>query len=149
MNFGAGMTQGGFEHVAAYLGQLDISAFDPKAPPPKTPAFWDIVNANRTPEDAELADVIDALGNPDALTPKQLIAAASGEAAEWLTDRKNRRALPHRLERCGYISVQNNMSKDGYWVIKGTRQPVYARRDLQRRISGSQPRSWPSSMKPT
>ena len=122
--------QGGFEHVAAYLGQLDISAFDPKAPPPKTSAFWDIVNANRTPEDAELADVIDALGNPDALTPKQLIAAASGEAAEWLMDRKNRRALPHRLERCGYISVHNNMSKDGYWVIKGTRQPVYARRDL-------------------
>ena len=38
---------GGFEHVAAYLTELDLSAFDPKAPPPKTPAFWDIVNANR------------------------------------------------------------------------------------------------------
>ena len=34
---------------------------DPKAPPPKTPAFWDIVDASRAPEDAELADVIDAL----------------------------------------------------------------------------------------
>ena len=32
------MTTGGFEHVAAYLGELDISGFDPKAPPPKTPA---------------------------------------------------------------------------------------------------------------
>ena len=37
---------GGFEHVAAYLAELDLSAFDPKAPPPKTAAFWDIVNAN-------------------------------------------------------------------------------------------------------
>ena len=38
---------GGFEHVAAYLTELDLSDFDPKAPPPKTAAFWDIVNANR------------------------------------------------------------------------------------------------------
>ncbi len=48
--------KGGDRHVAAYLAELDISSFDPKAPPPKTPAFWDIVDANRSPEDAELAD---------------------------------------------------------------------------------------------
>jgi Family of unknown function (DUF5906) len=41
----------GYGHVAAYLADLDISEFDPKAPPPKTPAFWDIVDANRVPED--------------------------------------------------------------------------------------------------
>ena len=40
----------GIYHVAAYLAQLDISTFDPKAPPPKTPAFWDIVAANRRPK---------------------------------------------------------------------------------------------------
>ena len=74
---------GGFEHVAAYLAEFDLSGFDPKAPPPQTPAFWEIVSANRPPEDAELADVIDAIGNPDALTIKQLIAAASGAVAEW------------------------------------------------------------------
>ena len=44
---------GGFGHVTAYLAQLDISEFDPKAPPPKTPAFWAIVDASRAPEDAE------------------------------------------------------------------------------------------------
>ena len=38
---------GGFGHVAAYLAQLDLSGFDPKAPPPKTAAFWAIVDANR------------------------------------------------------------------------------------------------------
>jgi hypothetical protein len=31
--------RGGYCHVAAYLSELDISSFDPKAPPPKTPAF--------------------------------------------------------------------------------------------------------------
>ncbi len=50
------------------ISPSSISPFDPKAPPPKTPAFWDIVDANRAPEDAELADVLDELGNPDAVT---------------------------------------------------------------------------------
>ena len=59
---------GGNEHVAAYLAKLDISGFDPKAPPPKTQAFWEIANANRAPEDAELADVLDDLGRPDVVT---------------------------------------------------------------------------------
>ena len=53
--------RGGDRHVAAYLAALDLTGWDPKAPPPKTPAFWDIVDASRAPEDAELADVIDAL----------------------------------------------------------------------------------------
>ena len=52
---------GGTAHVAAYLAGLDLSGFDPKAPPRKTEAFWDIVTANRAPEDAELSDVLDAL----------------------------------------------------------------------------------------
>jgi hypothetical protein len=120
----------GFGHVAAYLAELDISAFDPKAPPPKTPAFWAIVSASTAPEDAGLADAIDALGNPDVLTVKQLTAVAMGESAEWLTDRRNRRALPHRLERCGYVSVRNPNAGDGLWKIKGARQAVYAKASL-------------------
>ena len=51
---------------------------------------------------------------------------ASGAIAEWLSEHKNRRTVPHRLERCGYISVKNPDAKDGYWKI-GTRQPVYAK----------------------
>jgi hypothetical protein len=120
----------GFAHVAAYLTELDISAFDPKAPPPKTPAFWDIVNASTAPEDAELADVIDALGNPDALHLKLLVAAATGDIAEWLMNRKNRRAIPHRLERCGYVSVRNPEAEDGLWKIDGARQAIYAKSAL-------------------
>src|ERR1700736_4912040 len=64
---------GGYGHVAAYLASLDISGFDPKAPPPKTPAFWDIVDANRVPEDAELLAVLDEGSPRDGPDPATLI----------------------------------------------------------------------------
>jgi hypothetical protein len=120
---------GGFEHVAAYLTEFDISGFDPKAPPPQTPAWWDIVNANSAPEDAELADAIDVLSRPKALTIKQLIAVAKGSLAEWLSERRSRRAIPHRLERCGYVAVRSD-AKDGRWIIGGCRQVIYASSEL-------------------
>jgi hypothetical protein len=125
---------GGFRHVAAYLAQLDISGFDAKAPPPKTEAFWDIVNASRPSEDAELADILDRLGNPDATTLKKVIAAADAAGREdfknWLSDRRNRRVIPHRFEACGYAPIRNPDRKTGVWVIDGERQVVYTKRVL-------------------
>ena len=111
------------------ISASSISAFDPKTPPPQTPACWDIVNTSQAPEDAELADVIDALDNPDVMTLAS-IAAANGGIAEWLLDRRNRRALPHRLERCDYVSVRNPYAKDGLWKLKGARQVIYAKATL-------------------
>ena len=96
---------GGFGHVVAYLSELDLSKFDPKAPPPKTAAFWDIVSSNSAPEDSELTDVIEALDNPDAVTLAVLIDQATtkgNEAADWLMDRRHRRSIPYRMERCGF-----------------------------------------------
>jgi hypothetical protein len=69
--------EGGLGHVAAYLAELDISAFEPKAPPPKTPAFWDIVDANRAPEDFGLADALDRI-SAALLTSPVLPARDSG-----------------------------------------------------------------------
>jgi hypothetical protein len=138
---------GGIAAIAAYLASLDISSFNPKAPPPKTEAFWAIVDANRAPEDAELADVIEALGNPNAFTLKQITEQASAMPATtmgfdenttqarnsfeaWIKDRKNRRQIPHRMEQCGYVPVRNTAAKDGLWVISGSRQVVYAKIEL-------------------
>jgi hypothetical protein len=131
---------GGDRHVAAYLAQLDISAFDPKAPPPKTAAFWDIVDANRAPEDAELADVLDRLANPDAASLSEIIRGAGGDFADWLTDRKNRRIIPHRLEACDYVPVRNPAATDGLWKVHGRRQVVYAKvgLPLRDRLSAAQ-----------
>jgi hypothetical protein len=128
------VAEGGLRHVAAYLAEYDLSDFDPKAPPPKTAAFYDIVDANRAPEDADLADVLDACKRPDAVTLTDLIEGARhtvpGEFVDWLTERKNRRAIPHRLETAGYVVVRNDSAKDGLWKIRGRRQVVYAKSTL-------------------
>ena len=124
---------GGIKHVAAYLAELDLSEFDPKAPPPKTQAFWAIVDAGRAPEDADLADLIDQMGAPEAFTLDKLKSLATGDFAEWIRDRKNRRVIPHRLENCEYIPVRNDASKDGLWKISGRRQVVYANATLSLR----------------
>jgi len=121
---------GGIEHVAAYLATLDLSGFDPKAPPPKTLAFWEIVDASRAPEDAELADAIDLLGASAALTLAQIVARADGSFGEWLRDRRNNKRIPHRLEAIGYVAVRNNDAADGLWRVSTRRQVIYARAEL-------------------
>lgn len=125
--------RGGAEHVAAYLAELDLSGFDAKAPPPKTQAFWEIVDSSRAPEDAELADLLDKIHGDDAdqfkgtLTLAQLANwASSSPFGEWLRDRKNARRIPHRLEDCGYIAVRNTDATDGLWKVDGKRQVIYA-----------------------
>ena len=130
---------GGRADVAAYLATLDISDFNPKAAPPKTEAFWAIVDANRSPEDSELADAIDRLGKetrgpngqPEIIRPKvvtidKIAMVADGDFGLWIRDPKNRRAIPHRMEECGYSTVRNKNAKDGLWKISGRRQAVYA-----------------------
>jgi hypothetical protein len=124
---------GGNEHVAAYLALVDLSDFNPKAPPPKTDAFWEIVNSSRAPENAELADVIDRLGNPDILTISEVISRSSESFADWLQDRRNSRRIPHRLEDCGYVAVRNNHAKDGLWKVAGKRQAIYGKTSMTTR----------------
>ena len=121
---------GGDRHVAAYLAGLDISAFDPKAPPPKTPAFWDIVTASHAPESAELADALDKIGNPAVTTISEIANAASSDFSGWLLDRRNSRQIPHRLEDAGYVAFRNLGAKDGLWKLNGRRQVVYAKAEL-------------------
>jgi hypothetical protein len=68
---------------------------------------------------------------PDATTLIKITwAAGNKEIAGWLKDRKNRRLIPHRLEKCGYVPVRNDFAKDGLWKIGGARQVVYAKSAL-------------------
>jgi len=121
---------GGNAHVAAYLDALDLRNFDPKAPPEKTEAFWNIVDASRSPENSELEDLLDEMGRPDVVPLSNLIGRADDGLGEWIKDRKNRRAIPHRLEECGYVPVRNDTAKDGLWKIRGRREVVYGRTEL-------------------
>jgi hypothetical protein len=121
---------GGIWHVVAYLAAYDLRKFSAKAPPPKTEAWWAIVTSSMAPEDAELADVLDKLGNPKVVTLKEIIGKAAPDLYEYLMDRKNRRLIPHRMESCGYVTVRNSASKQGLWQIKGVRQVIYAQSGL-------------------
>ena len=144
---------GGLADVVAYLSEYDLSKFDPKAPPKKTDAFWQIVGVGTAPEEAELKDILDTLGaeekaldadgkpcGPVVTTLAKVLGKAEGDLFEWLNDRKNRRLIPHRLERCGYTPVRNDGAKDGLWVINRKRQTVYGRMDapLSERVKAAQ-----------
>jgi hypothetical protein len=138
--------EGGIGHVIAFLKERDLAAFNAKAPPPKTAGFYNIVAADCDEETGELLGAIDALGRevrdkaarsqdapferPEALTVGDLIGKAPG--ADWLTDRRQSRAVPHRLRRCGYERVLNPDAKGNYgmWFIGGKHVAIYARADL-------------------
>ena len=65
------------------------------------------------------------MGNPDATTLIRIVGYATGDFLGWISDRKNRRAIPHRLEKCGYVPVRNDDADNGLWVINGKR-PIRA-----------------------
>lgn len=125
----------GFKHVAAFLAMRTLTTFNPHAPPPKTAAFWDIVNSNRAPEDAELADALDRLrerygSEPDVVTIEDVVSASSPEFAAWLKDRRSSKAINHRMETAGYSRVVNDTAKDGQFKIGSKRVAVYGRASL-------------------
>src|SRR5262249_31403039 len=111
-----------------------------KAPPPKTDAFWEIVDSNRSPENAELADALDYLENPDVVTIAEVIGTGfaaqiiSSEFSECLKDRRNSRQIPHRFEEVGYAAVRNPDHKgEGRWVVGKKRCAIYAKKTLSKR----------------
>ena len=61
--------------------------------------------------------MIDTLGNPEALTIKQLIAAATGAVAEWLTERKNRRAFRIGLSAAAIAPFTTKLPKTVYGLL--------------------------------
>ena len=73
-------------------------------------AHPDPVRGGAAPEEAELADILDTLSKaemaldanggpcgPVVTTLAKVVAAAAGDLFEWLSDRRNRRVIPHKL----------------------------------------------------
>jgi hypothetical protein len=106
-----------------------------------------MIDIGRAPEEAELADALDLIGirQPDPKDPKRTVMVwpgattlkevkdvivPQGDFYNWLTDRKNRRAIPHRFEAVGYAAHRNPDTKDGLWKVGGERQVVYVKRKL-------------------
>lgn len=122
--------ENGFEHVTAFLATLDLTDFNPKAPPFKTPAFWAIVDANRPGEESEISDLLETIGNPPVVTLEWMGQCAQGDLQNFFRDRKNRASMRHRLDTAGYEPVRNDAATDGLWKIDGARRVVYARKDM-------------------
>lgn len=122
---------GGLAHCVAFLRGYDIEGWDCKAPPPKTAAFWEMVLADQPEETSELAGVIRHLSQPDAVTLDEVRAAASfvhPDFSAWAKERKNVKALAHRLEEAGYAVTKNDTSADGRWWIGSQNVNIYTRR---------------------
>jgi hypothetical protein len=135
--------ENGFAHVSAFLEKRDISAFNPKAAPKRNDAFYAALSASAPAEEGEMADVIDAMGKPDAFTIQMALNKALALApkdingkpdvnsfAFWLGDRRNRRKMPHRMEDNGYSPFRNKNVGDGAWRVDGKRQMIYVKSSL-------------------
>jgi TusA-related sulfurtransferase len=99
----------------------------------KTEAFLAIVAAGRASEDDDLADVLEIMGKPAALTLEQIAMKAANSNAQletWLNDPRSRKAIPHRMETAGYERVRNPDDAEGRWRIRGPKRTIYARADL-------------------
>jgi Family of unknown function (DUF5906) len=126
----------GAHAVADHLRALDLSSFNPKATPARTQAFWEMVNAMRSEEESEMADIIEILGKPKALIINDLIAAADVSGSRYsafvafLQERKNARLVVLRLEQCDYRRLANPDEAAGRWVVGGQRTGVYVRQEM-------------------
>jgi hypothetical protein len=112
--------------LTGYLASRDLSGFDAKRPPPKTAAWQRMVNMSRATEDAELADALERMGNPDAVTIAGVLSRAEPSLSDYLGEKRNSRNVYKRFEECGYVAVDNPDAKDGLWRIGGKKQVVYA-----------------------
>ena len=112
---------GGFADIAAYFRQYDLSRFDPYAAPLKTDAFWAVVGAHRPAQESELMDVLEQLGKPPAVTLDQIKTLSPPEIVVWMNEPKNHRAIPHRLEGCGYLPQQGCER----WLLARQRQATH------------------------
>jgi hypothetical protein len=121
---------GGYDHVHAYLLSLDLGEWDPKAPPPKTQAFWELVAAGRPQESGEIADLLETMGYPKATTVASLLIRADDDMRYYLMDRKNRKLIGNRMADIGYTALHNPDAKDGLWKVNGKRQVIYVQDNL-------------------
>jgi hypothetical protein len=130
--------ENGINDVVAFLQTYDLSKFDPKAQPPQTPGFWDMVNADRGDEQGALVDAIEKLNAQRAaankptnvLTISDLAAVAPG--LEGLRDLRARRKVGKQLAECGYVAVDNTNANLGLWLVGNQRQRIYVSDSLSR-----------------
>ena len=105
-----------------------LTQWSPTRPPPQTEWFHEIASASTAPEDADLFEAIEKLGDPDVVTVTQIEKVASTDLGNFLQEPKNRMAIPYRFDSCGYVKVINPDQKGGRWFVAGKIKLFTARR---------------------
>lgn len=137
--------EGGNNNVAAFLAGYDLSNFDPKAPPPKTPGFHRVIAGGSSPVSAEMADIIEEMGDPAVVVIQDIVDTSSKMTSKfetmsggiasnlglWLNDTRNATKIPRLMNEAGYVKVLTETGQ-GQWRIKGKRTIVYGRKELSR-----------------
>jgi hypothetical protein len=122
---------GGKDAVAHYLMTLPLDEAFPKAPPPKTAAWHEIVNAYTNPEKSKLADILEGMGDPPAVTVNE-VGKLGRDVLDWF-GASERNAIPAQFEDVGYVHQPNPNVKRGMWQVGDKRRPVtiYVRAKLK------------------
>jgi hypothetical protein len=115
-------SNGGNDAVAHYLMNLPLDEAFPKAPPPKTAAWYEIVNAYANPDKSKLMDILDGLGNPPAVTVNE-VGKAGKDVLDWF-GASERNTVPAQFEDAGYSHQSNPTTKNGKWLVGTKRRAV-------------------------
>ena len=107
--------RGGTDHVAAWLAERDLGAFDPKAQVLRT-AGWGAVAASwGEPEDA-ISWAIEKLGSPSVVLGQELLDPQFDHHDEISGMLKSPRKIAHRMNKAGYVQVPP--STGDRWVFR-------------------------------
>ena len=121
---------GGLNHVAAYLGELNLAGFDPKAPPPKTAGLLADRQHRQRARGRRARRPARQAGQPRRRHP----GAAARQGRRELRRVAGRSAQPPRHpppdEQLRLRAGAQPEADDGLWRIKEVRQAIYAKAAL-------------------
>lgn len=125
-------TSGAVEDCAAWLLARDVSRFNPKIPPERNAAFWQMVNSGQSAEANSLADVIEHIAD-ETFTLDQVAMVAEMECqmrelAQWVRDPRNATKVVRALSDVGVVKHHNpGEPRRGRWLVNGKRLVLYKR----------------------
>ena len=122
---------GGSEAVMQYLLTLDVSDYDPNALPPMTDAKASVQASSADMMVGRMADLLDAMGRPLALSVGQLEHGSNThrigfDNGETFKATRYRRVYFGWLRENDYVPISNPARADGYFIVNGRRQQYFA-----------------------
>lgn len=123
----AWLDAGGLENCAAYLLAINVQDFKPKGMPPRTPAFYAMMEGSRSDEQNDLVDLLKFMDDkPFSILQLSSTARMNGmpELGDWLV-KKNPRGVNHALLENGCQKHENPDERRGRWLVLGKQTVLY------------------------